>query len=327
MLRIDVGVPDSDSAGYRVPADNPFLDRQPISALGEIWDFGLRNPWRYSFDDLGPGATGALIIADVGQAAREEINYEPRGAGGRNYGWRIREGRIATPNVPATTPAFGPLTDPIFDYGRDDGRAITGGYVYRGQALGASYRGRYFFADSETARVWSLGLSVNPTSGEATVVNVIEHTAELGGSLGADRVVRPRSAGRAVSRLAGRPHPEDRARPRGLQSAVAADRRALGGERIDGDDQLDGAAHRRRADRVSTRSRVGGRRGQPGDLYRRRAADVADIPGHPGGHLLRAPAQRGRAPAPAPPPTRSWSSSARPAASARRRRRPVWRRR
>jgi glucose/arabinose dehydrogenase len=184
MLRIDVGVPDSDPKGYRAPADNPFLDQQPISAMEEIWDFGLRNPWRYSFDDFGAGATGALIIGDVGQNTREEIDYEPRGAGGRNYGWRIREGRIATPGVPATTPAFVPLVDPIFDYTRSDGRAITGGYVYRGQALGATYRGRYFFADSETSRVWSLGLSISAATGEAIVTSVIEHTAELGGTLG-----------------------------------------------------------------------------------------------------------------------------------------------
>jgi glucose/arabinose dehydrogenase len=183
MLRIDVGVPDSDSKGYRIPADNPFLDQQPINAMEEIWDFGLRNPWRYNFDDFGPGATGALIIGDVGQGTREEIDYEPRGAGGRNYGWRIREGRVPTPNVPATTPAFVPLVDPIFDYGRTDGRAITGGFVYRGQALGSAYRGRYFFADSESLRVWSLGLSIGPT-GEAIVTNILDHTAELGTSVG-----------------------------------------------------------------------------------------------------------------------------------------------
>ena len=184
MLRIDINVPDADPIGYRVPPDNPFLDGSPISALGEIWDFGLRNPWRYSFDDVGPGATGALIIGDVGQSAREEIDYEPRGAGGRNYGWRLREGRVATPGVPATPPAFGPLTDPIFDYQRSEGRAVTGGFVYRGSALGPAYQGRYFFADFESSRVWSIGLSIDPATGEAAVANVLEHTAELGGSLG-----------------------------------------------------------------------------------------------------------------------------------------------
>ena len=90
MLRIDVNVPDSDNAGYRVPSDNPFVGGHP--ARDEIWAFGLRNPWRYSFDDVARGGTGALIIGDVGQSQREEIDYEPRGQGGRNYGWRNREG-------------------------------------------------------------------------------------------------------------------------------------------------------------------------------------------------------------------------------------------
>jgi glucose/arabinose dehydrogenase len=184
MLRIDVGVDDADPTGYRIPPDNPFLDGQPVLALGEIWAFGLRNPWRYNFDDVGPGATGALLIGDVGQNAREEIDYEPFGAGGRNYGWRLREGRIPTPGVPATAPAYGPIVDPILDYGRSDGQAITGGYVYRGSALGAAYAGRYFFADYVTSRVWSLRLAVNPSTREATVTDVVEHTAELGGNLG-----------------------------------------------------------------------------------------------------------------------------------------------
>jgi glucose/arabinose dehydrogenase len=184
MLRIDVAVGDADANGYRVPPDNPFADAQPIGALGEIWDFGLRNPWRYSFDDVGGGATGALIIADVGQNAREEINYEPFGGGGRNYGWRLREGSIATPGVAASAPAFGPLVDPILDYPRSMGQSITGGYVYRGTALGQAYAGRYFFADYVTSRVWSLGLAVNAATGEATATDLVEHTAELGGTLG-----------------------------------------------------------------------------------------------------------------------------------------------
>ena len=77
MLRIDINVPDTDTRGYRVPPDNPFLGGRPIAALGEIWAFGLRNPWRYSFDDPAHGGTSALIIADVGQNAREEVNWEP----------------------------------------------------------------------------------------------------------------------------------------------------------------------------------------------------------------------------------------------------------
>jgi glucose/arabinose dehydrogenase len=183
MLRIDVNVSDADPAGYRIPPDNPFLDGNPIAALGEIWSFGLRNPWRYTFDEVSLGGSGAMFLGDVGQSAREEINFEPALAGGRNYGWRMREGTIATPGVPATTPAFTPLTEPLLDYPRSTGTTVTGGYVYRGSALGAQYVGRYFFADFGSGRVFSIGWQPNG-SGGATVTSVTEHTSEFG-SLGA----------------------------------------------------------------------------------------------------------------------------------------------
>ena len=175
MLRIDINVPDSDPFGYRVPADNPFAVAD--NTRDEIWAFGLRNPWRYSFDDVSRGGTGALIIADVGQNKFEEINYEPRGVGARNYGWRNREGRHD--NV-TSRPLFSPATDPIFEYGRSDGVSVTGGFVYRGTRLGATYRGRYFFADY-SGRVWSLAITVD-SAGEATASDRREHTAELGGT-------------------------------------------------------------------------------------------------------------------------------------------------
>jgi glucose/arabinose dehydrogenase len=177
MLRIDVGVPDQDTRGFRVPPDNPFLGGRPVAALPETWAFGLRNPWRYSFDDPARGGTGALVIGDVGQNAFEEIDYEPRGRGGRNYGWRGREGAHANVSSP---PAYGPVTDPVFDYDHATGFSVIGGYVYRGQALGASYQGRYFFADLN-GRVWSLALVVDPGTGEARAADRIEHTADLGG--------------------------------------------------------------------------------------------------------------------------------------------------
>jgi glucose/arabinose dehydrogenase len=178
MLRIDVSVSDSHPNGYQVPVDNPFLDGNPIVALPEIWDFGMRNPWRFSFD-TGNGGTGALIIADVGQGTREEIDYEPAGAGGRNYGWRVREG--TTFNVTSLPPAFTPLRDPIHDYDRSVGFVVTGGYTYRGDALSQNFRGRYFFADFGSARLWSLGLNVNPVTGEASMADLLEHTSEVGG--------------------------------------------------------------------------------------------------------------------------------------------------
>ena len=179
MLRIDVNVPDADPRGYRIPEDNPFLDRQPIAALPEIWAFGLRNPWRYSFDDWTRGGTGALVIADVGQIAREEVNWEPRGIGGRNYGWRLREGRQGYDNrQPA---AYQPLIEPIHDYPRSAGMAITGGYVYRGAALDAMFNGRYFFADYVAGRVYTIGLALDERQ-EATAVDQLELTQLLGGS-------------------------------------------------------------------------------------------------------------------------------------------------
>jgi glucose/arabinose dehydrogenase len=175
MLRIDVGVDDSDPIGYRVPPGNPFAGS---STRREIWAFGLRNPWRYNFDDPLRGGNGALVIADVGQNNFEEVDYEPAGRGGRNYGWRNREG--AHDNVTSRPPAFTPLVEPIHEYNHSVGASITGGYVYRGGALPSSFQGRYFFADYISARVWSLGLVVDPITREATVSNVTEHTSELG---------------------------------------------------------------------------------------------------------------------------------------------------
>jgi hypothetical protein len=108
-----------------------------------------------------PG-TGALLIGDVGQNAWEEINYEPAGRGGRNYGWRNREG--AHDHVTSRPPAFLPLTDPIHEYDHSLGSSITGGHVYRGSALGTAYVGRYFFADFIRSRVWSIGLTSGRTA-------------------------------------------------------------------------------------------------------------------------------------------------------------------
>ncbi|MDP3719571.1 MAG: PQQ-dependent sugar dehydrogenase [Acidobacteriota bacterium] len=179
MLRLDVGVADTDVRGYRVPEDNPFVDRDPIAALPEIWAFGLRNPWRYSFDDWTRGGTGALVIADVGQSAREEVNWEPRGAGGRNYGWRVREGRL--PFDARQPAAYQPLTDPIHEYPRSDGQSITGGVVYRGTALDPMFNGRYFFADYVAGRVYSIGLALDEHQ-EATAVDLLVLTDLLGGT-------------------------------------------------------------------------------------------------------------------------------------------------
>lgn len=134
FLRIDV----NGGAPYDVPADNPFVGR--ADARPEIWALGMRNPWRWSFDDL-PGGSGRLFAADVGQALREELNIVTRGA---NCGWRIREGTtcfnlddLSNPLAScATSDASGAaLVDPFFEYSHAEGTAVIGGYVYRGSEI------------------------------------------------------------------------------------------------------------------------------------------------------------------------------------------------
>ena len=144
ILRIDVDSGDP----YGIPADNPFAsasgDEQP-----EIFLYGLRNPWRFSFD----GLTGDLYIADVGQNMWEEIDFLEAGApGGVNYGWDYREGAHPFEGTP---PAGLELVDPIYEYQHGLGCSVTGGYVYRGEAL-PEFRGIYLFSDFCTGRVWGL---------------------------------------------------------------------------------------------------------------------------------------------------------------------------
>ena len=172
MLRVDVDVPDAHAQGFVVPAGNAGFARP------EIWSLGLRNPWKFSFDDPARGGTGAMLIADVGQNAWEEVNHEPAGRAGRNYGWRNREG--AHDNVQSAAPTVRPLVDPVFEYSHADGQSISGGYVYRGSSMPGD-RGRYFFADFISRRIWSIALIVAGT-GDATAGNLVEHTQELGGS-------------------------------------------------------------------------------------------------------------------------------------------------
>ncbi len=145
MLRIDVdaGTP------YAVPSDNPFVGR--AGARGEIWSYGLRNPWRYSFDS----ETGDMWIGDVGQDAWEEVDYEPAGQGGRNYGWNRMEGSHCYPAGSSCDPSGFVL--PIAEYDHRAGCSITGGYVYRGTAL-PELRGTYFYGDYCTGLVRSLRL-------------------------------------------------------------------------------------------------------------------------------------------------------------------------
>jgi glucose/arabinose dehydrogenase len=134
ILRIDPR--PAGGRAYGVPSDNPFVGRD--GARPEIWAYGLRNPWRFSFD----AATGDLWIGDVGQNAYEEIDFEPAGSGGRNYGWNRREGRHPFNGGDRPDGAV----DPVIEYGRDDGCTVIGGFVYRGRRIGG-LRGAYLYGD------------------------------------------------------------------------------------------------------------------------------------------------------------------------------------
>ena len=165
ILRIDV----SPEKGYKLPADNPFLDQQGVRP--EIWAYGLRNPWRCSFDRK----TGDLWIGDVGQNHWEEINWMAKGKGaGANYGWRLREGEIATPknNIGGSRPDGN--VEPVYVYhhgqGPLEGLSVTGGYVYRGPIQ--SLQGRYIFADYQLPRIWSFRIE------DSKAVDLIDHSTD-----------------------------------------------------------------------------------------------------------------------------------------------------
>ncbi len=161
MLRLNVDVTTSasasnelcadnadGSASYSIPADNPFIgSARVVGACDEILDYGLRNPWRFSFDRL----TGDLIIGDVGQNAQEEVSFRPAGPIGApiNFGWDCREGPVA---AGGTCRAGDVLTGPVLAYGRSLGFSISGGYRFRG--LIPDLNGLYVYADYVTQRIW-----------------------------------------------------------------------------------------------------------------------------------------------------------------------------
>ena len=168
IIRLDVS-----GDGYTIPAGNPFVGA--ATGLGEIWCFGLRNPWRPSFDR----ATGDLVIADVGEGQREEIDFAPSGTGGgANYGWPCFEGSLVFDST-VVTPCVScsdlgcPKVFPAYEYDHSlDRCAITGGYVYRGRAI-PDLQGRYFFGDYCSGQIYT-----GEFQGGA-LVNVTDRTAEL----------------------------------------------------------------------------------------------------------------------------------------------------
>jgi glucose/arabinose dehydrogenase len=146
ILRIDVES-TPDAAGYKVPADNPFVNK--AGAKPEIWAYGLRNPWRFSFDS----ANGDLWIGDVGQDAWEEIDHVAAGSkGGLNFGWPLYEGNEL---YRATSKASTGFVWPVFAYTHRQGISVTGGYVYHGSAY-PGMQGKYVFGDYGSGNIWTL---------------------------------------------------------------------------------------------------------------------------------------------------------------------------
>jgi glucose/arabinose dehydrogenase len=145
LLRLDV----TSVQTYTIPASNPFT--QTVNARGEVWAFGLRNPWRFSFDRL----TSELYIGDVGQDTYEEVDYQPAGAGGRNYGWHCYEGFHDF--HPSDCVSVSHIISPVAEYQHNaqGGDAVIGGYVYRGSQY-PSLDGYYFYSDNGTGNVWAM---------------------------------------------------------------------------------------------------------------------------------------------------------------------------
>ena len=175
QLRIDVNGDDfplDPNKNYAIPPTNPFFGS--TTALNEIWQYGLRNPWRASFDRL----TGEMWIGDVGQGAIEEVDVVPAGVGGLNFGWRCTEGTNCTGLSGCVCNGSG-LTAPKHTYGHTAGNcSITGGYRYRGNAM-CSFQGLYFFADYCSAKIWTVEWDGSAVS------NLTDRTAQLapGGGL------------------------------------------------------------------------------------------------------------------------------------------------
>jgi glucose/arabinose dehydrogenase len=145
LLRIDVDGRAGDEA-YGIPPDNPFVNEP--DARPEIWAYGLRNPWRFSFDRQ----TGDLWIGDVGQSAFEEIDHTGRGIGGVNYGWDVMEGRDCFTEAHCDRDG---LALPVTGYSHDEGCSVTGGFVYRGSNAPA-LDGGYVFGDYCSGSIWVL---------------------------------------------------------------------------------------------------------------------------------------------------------------------------
>jgi len=172
LLRIDVDHPSGGNP-YGIPPGNPFVESPP-GARAEIWAFGFRNPWRFSFDSL----KGRLWLGDVGASAREEIDIVRKG---RNFGWPRMEGDICHPPTTCDTTGLN-LASPLWVYDHDnEDDSITGGFVYRGPSM-PSLVGKYIYADFISGRIWAL-----TWDGTGPATNTLVATLYSVPSFGVDR--------------------------------------------------------------------------------------------------------------------------------------------
>jgi Glucose / Sorbosone dehydrogenase len=241
ILRIDPR--PGQLPAYSIPPGNPFAAGP---GRDEVWAYGLRNPWRFSFDR----ASGDMAIADVGQGVREEVDYAPSpaagvvGGGGTNYGWSCREGTIAYPGAPAGCASASDFTEPVFDYPHTDpgngsahGCSVIGGYVVRDPSLPGLY-GRYVYSDFCSEEIRSLALP-GTAGGRVSDDRPEELTVGRPSSFGEDACGRlyVASGEGAVFRLAGStplacsavaaPGPPARTGPTGQGLGVERKREAL----------------------------------------------------------------------------------------------------
>jgi glucose/arabinose dehydrogenase len=173
ILRIDV----DHGSPYSSPSTNPFVHR--AGARHEIWDYGFRNPWRFSFDR----STHGLFIGDVGQNTYEEVDVEHASSGGHNYGWRQMEGRHCY-NPPSGCNRSGKVL-PIAEYTHAGGNcAIVGGYVYRGPAY-STLNGAYFYGDNCSGRIWAMDAAA-ALRGTSSVRQVLDTSLSIS-SFGEDQ--------------------------------------------------------------------------------------------------------------------------------------------
>jgi len=182
ILRIDVD--KTDKGHYGIPTDNPFVKTE--GALPEIYAYGLRNPWRFSFD----AQTGQLWTGDVGQNEIEEIDIVTKGG---NYGWRLKEARQCY--NPKSNCNEGQLIDPIHQYPHSEGISVTGGYVYRGKSIPA-LQGKYIYGDFGMGKIWALSYQGNKETGNQLLTSQAGAVSAFGEDANRELYVLDHSGGK-----------------------------------------------------------------------------------------------------------------------------------